>query len=80
MTSRNVDGHWLTDFVYMGLNYQIEHHLFPNCPRINLPKITPYVKEICKKMKLEYTSVSIIETDKIILKELNDVAKAAFAK
>jgi fatty acid desaturase len=74
MTSRNIYGHWLTDYVYMGLNYQIEHHLFPNCPRYKLKKITPYVMEICKKMNLEYTQVSVIESNKIILATLNQIA------
>ncbi len=32
LTSRNVRGGWFTDFLLGGLNYQIEHHLFPACP------------------------------------------------
>ena len=36
LTSRNVRGGWLTDFALGGLNYQIEHHLFPSMPRPNL--------------------------------------------
>ena len=75
MTSRNVIGSTIIDFVYLGLNYQIEHHLFPNCPRNNLKKLTPYIKEVCKDMKLEYTEVGVIETNKIILSELHNVAK-----
>jgi fatty acid desaturase len=75
MTSRNIYGHPVTDYVYMGLNYQIEHHLFPNCPRNKLHKITPYLLAICKKMKLDYTAVGIIETNKIIINELAEVAK-----
>lgn len=77
MTSRNVNSHWLTDYIYLGLNYQIEHHLFPNCPRPNLRKLSPYVKEVCAKMGLEYTSVSVIQTDLIILKELYLVGRSA---
>jgi fatty acid desaturase len=74
MTSRNIYGHWLTDYVYMGLNYQIEHHLFVNCPRNKLQKITPYVLDICRKMKLDYTQVTIIESNRIILTTLNQIA------
>jgi fatty acid desaturase len=33
LTSRNVIAHPITDFWYGGLNYQIEHHLFPRLPR-----------------------------------------------
>lgn len=32
LTSRNVDGGALTDVFMGGLNYQIEHHLFPSMP------------------------------------------------
>lgn len=80
MTSRNVIGSTITDFVYLGLNYQIEHHLFPNCPRNNLKKMTPFIKEVCKDMKLEYTEVGVIETNKIILSELHNVARLSSKK
>jgi fatty acid desaturase len=38
LTSRNVRGGRLTDLALGGLNYQIEHHLFPNMPRVNLSR------------------------------------------
>ena len=39
LTSRNVRGGWLTDLALGGLNYQIEHHLFPSMPRPNLRRV-----------------------------------------
>ena len=36
ITSRNIRGGWFTDFALGGLNYQIEHHLFPSMPRPSL--------------------------------------------
>lgn len=77
MTARNLYGHWMTDYVYLGLNYQIEHHLFPDCPRYKLKKITPYVLAVCKKYGLTYTQASIIETNKIIYSELKKVAQTS---
>lgn len=77
MTSRNVTTGGIYDIIYLGLNYQIEHHLFPNCPRNKLHRITPHLLEICKEMNLEYTKVGIIESNKIILSELNQIALAA---
>ncbi len=74
LTSRNIHGNWLTDFIYMGLNYQIEHHLFPNTPRNKLKLITPYVVEFCKKQNLEFTRVSVLETNKIILSQLHKIS------
>jgi fatty acid desaturase len=38
LTSRNVRGGGFTDLFLGGLNYQVEHHLFPNMPRVNLRK------------------------------------------
>lgn len=75
LTARDINPNPITDFFYLGLNYQIEHHLFPNCPRNKLKKITPYVEEICRKMNLEFTSVGVIESNKIILGELDKIAK-----
>src|SRR5512133_1832951 len=43
LTSRNVRGSRLVDFLLGGLNYQIEHHLFPNMPRPNLRHAQPLV-------------------------------------
>lgn len=73
-TSRNIKGGFLTDLLLIYLNYQIEHHLFPNCPRNKLKLITPYVKKLCKQQGLEYTQVSLVDSNKIILKELHWVA------
>lgn len=74
MTSRNINAHWLTDFLYMGLNYQIEHHLFPHCPRNKLRLLVPYVRAVSHRMNLEYTSVNFWQTNRIILSELRQVA------
>lgn len=79
ITSRNIHGHWLTDFLYMGLNYQIEHHLFPNTPRNKLKLITPFVKKVCRQLNFEYTQVSFVESNKIIVSELNTVGKTLAA-
>jgi fatty acid desaturase len=40
-------GHWLTDYALGGLNYQIEHHLFPSMPRVNLRHAQHIVKTFC---------------------------------
>ena len=47
---------WL-DWFHGGLQYQIEHHLFPQLPRHNLPKVKPLVMELCKKHDIKYESV-----------------------
>jgi len=75
VTARNIYGHWLTDLVYLGLNYQIEHHLFPDCPRNKLRFLTPFVVALCRKYRLPYTQVTIIESNRHILAELKEQSK-----
>ena len=36
LTSRNIRPSLVVDYLYGGLNYQIEHHLFPAMPSVNL--------------------------------------------
>jgi len=49
----------LIDFGQGFLNYQIEHHLFPNMPQSFYQKMQPIVKDICKKHDLEYRQESV---------------------
>jgi linoleoyl-CoA desaturase len=39
-----------------GLNYQIEHHLFPNICSIHYPKISSIVKRVAEKHRIPYYS------------------------
>ncbi|CAA6655175.1 unnamed protein product [Spirodela intermedia] len=48
---------WM-DWFHGGLQFQVEHHLFPRLPRCNLRKISPFVRELCKKHKLSYSTTS----------------------
>jgi len=52
-------GNDLIDFSQGWLNYQIEHHLFPNLPLSQYQKMQPLVKEVCKKHGLEYRQESV---------------------
>lgn len=57
----------LIDFGHGFLNYQIEHHLFPNMPHSYYQKMQPLVKEICKKHNLEYRQESVFKRIKMTL-------------
>ena len=76
VTARNIYGHALTDYVYLCLNYQIEHHLFPNCPRNKLKLVTPFVLALCHKYHLAYTQASVLESNRFILRELKQISAA----
>ena len=71
LTSRNVKAHPLTDFWYGGLNYQIEHHLFPNMPRNKLKEAQKVAKAICKKHSVPYHETGIVQSQKEILQFLH---------
>jgi fatty acid desaturase len=62
ITSRNIRAGWLTDLVLGGLNYQVEHHLFPSMPRPNLRRAQRLVRQFCHEIGLPYTETSLIDS------------------
>jgi fatty acid desaturase len=73
LTSRNVTGGWLVDTVLGGLNYQIEHHLFPTMPRPNLRRAQPLVRAFCQAHDLPYTQASLVSSYTQALHHLHTV-------
>ncbi len=59
LTSRNVRGGWFVDELLGGLNYQIEHHLFPSMPRGNLRRAQRLVREYCEHHGISYAETSL---------------------
>jgi fatty acid desaturase len=59
VTTRNVAPGFLTDFMMGGLNYQVEHHLFPTVPRFRLNAVRRIVKPFCEKHNLFYYETSL---------------------
>ena len=53
--SSSTYGGQIAGFFTGGLNYQIEHHLFPRISHVHYPKIHETVKEVCKKYNVTYT-------------------------
>ena len=51
----------IVDFSHGWLNYQIEHHLFPNLPLSQYQKIQPLIKELCAKHNLEYRQENVFK-------------------
>ena len=70
ITSRNVSGGALLTFVLGGLNYQIEHHLFPAMPRPNLRRAQSLVKTFCRTNQLAYCEVSFFDSFRMIVRHL----------
>ena len=75
LTSRNVRGGWLTDVALGGLNYQIEHHLFPSMPRPNLRRSQPLIREFCRQHGLPYCEAGLFGSYGQALRHLHSVSR-----
>ena len=73
LMSRNISGGRPMGFLMGGLNYQIEHHLFPSMPSVNLHKVQPMVREYCRQKDIAYTETTLLESYRIIIRYLNRV-------
>ena len=77
LTSRNVAGGRVASFAMGGLNYQIEHHLFPSMPRPNLHKVRPVVQNFCANNAIDYHEVTILRAWHLVATYLNKVGLSA---
>ena len=80
LTSRNIRGGRAVDFALGGLNYQIEHHLFPSMPRPNLHRARALVRDFCAERGLAYTETGPIQSYAIVLKHLHTVGTPVRAR
>jgi fatty acid desaturase len=77
LTSRNIRGGRLVEAAMGGLNYQIEHHLFPSMPRPNLRQARPLVRAYCAEHGVPYTETGLLESYGIVVRHLNAVGLGA---
>jgi fatty acid desaturase len=61
---------WFTGF----LNYQIEHHLFPNMPRHSYPMVKPRIQALCRKHGIPYNETTLWGSFSGIVDKLGEVA------
>ncbi|XP_047341616.1 acyl-lipid (9-3)-desaturase-like [Impatiens glandulifera] len=67
---------WM-DWFHGGLQFQIEHHLFPRLPRCQLRKVSPFVKDLCKKHNLGYNIVPFLKANLMTIDTLKKAALQA---
>ncbi|KAG0454831.1 hypothetical protein HPP92_024123 [Vanilla planifolia] len=67
---------WM-DWFYGGIQFQVEHHLFPRLPRCHLRAVSPAVRELCMKHGLRYESVGFMEANRRTLSTLKAAALQA---
>ena len=73
LTSRNIRSTWLTDNLMGGLNFQVEHHLFPSMARPFLNRAHEIVTQYCKDKGVPFMETGLFESYGIIIKYLNKV-------
>ena len=73
LMSRNIKGGWWVDAGMGGLNYQIEHHLFPTMSSKNLKLVQPMVREYCAERHIAYTETTLTQSYMIVMRYLNRV-------
>jgi fatty acid desaturase len=75
LTSRNVRGGRLTDVMLGGLNYQIEHHLFPSMPTPHLRQAQVIVREYCTEIGVPYHETGLIQSYREALTHMHRVGE-----
>jgi fatty acid desaturase len=73
LTSRDVLGGWWVDVSLGGLNYQIEHHLFPSMPRPNLRRAQPIIRAYCRARGIDYVECGLLQSYGSVLSHLHAV-------
>jgi fatty acid desaturase len=75
LTSRNIKGGILTDWFLGGLNYQIEHHLFPSMPRPHLRLAQPMVKAHCRTLGVPFVETGLVDSYRQALRHMYEVGE-----
>lgn len=73
LTARNVKSNLMTDLWFGGLNYQIEHHLFPSMPRNNYGKASKIIKTFCLQRSVQHYEAGVFQTYKEILQHFHRI-------
>jgi fatty acid desaturase len=69
-TTRNIRTGRIGELWYGGLNYQVEHHLFPAVTRSHYPRVRVLVQDYCRKVGLPLHDCTPFETYAEILRHL----------
>ncbi|WP_329342991.1 acyl-CoA desaturase [Streptomyces sp. NBC_01352] len=75
LTSRNIRGGAVTDWFLGGLNYQIEHHLFPSMPRPHLRLARPLVRAHCRELGIPYAETGLVDSYRQALRHMHEVGE-----
>jgi fatty acid desaturase len=76
LSSCNIRSGLVEDYLYCGLNYQIEHHLFPTMPRVNFRRAQAIVRPYCASIELSYEDLSPLGAYRQAVGEMNRCGRA----
>ena len=77
LSSRNIRGGWSMTMLMGGLNYQIEHHLFPSMARPQLFAARRMVRETCAAEGIVYTETTLVEAYRVVIRYMRTVGRSA---
>jgi len=79
VTGRNYESSWYDGWLHGGLEFQIEHHIFPRLPKYSLQRCRDeFVRPYCKKWGVPYSSTGFLHAVYDSWRTLADVGNAAF--
>lgn len=78
-TTRNITGghgfpQFFVDWLCGGLQYQVDHHLFPMMPRHNLAKTHALIESFCKEWGVQYHEADLVDGTIEVLQHLQKVS------
>ncbi|MFJ8228894.1 fatty acid desaturase family protein [Streptomyces sp. NPDC094448] len=76
LPSRNLRAGRFVHFVFGGLGYQIEHHLFPSMPVVALRPASRIVRDYCAEIGVEYCEADPADSFREILRDLRAVGRS----
>jgi fatty acid desaturase len=76
LTSRNIKGGHIMNHFMGGLNYQIEHHLFPSMARPHLKRASEISREYCESRGIVYTESGLFNAYGTVVRYLNEVGRS----
>ena len=77
LSSRNIRGGWPMTMLMGGLNFQIEHHLFPSMARPHLFATAKMVREASLRDGIAYTETTLVEAYRSVLRYMKTVGQSA---
>lgn len=76
-TTRNIDmNSWFLNYVCGGMQYQIEHHIFPRIPLYKLSTVKPLIQQYCAERGIDYREENLWDISKRNYKNIENHARA----